>query len=142
MDQDSGGLGLNQDGTVTKNVYIDTPIFNNISGDVNWNHNREPYYVLTDAANITLNANIANVFWITPYQNETYAVVGGTPGQMITVFVYTSTNTTSYTLTFDGNYFNSQGPLSTGTTAAKMFTVNFINRGNNGWTEISRTGPM
>ena len=141
MDQDSGGLGLNQDGTVTKNVYIDTPIFNNISGDVNWNHNREPFFYLGDAAQIALNANLANVFEIVPMENETYSVVGGTLGQIITLYVYTS-GTTSYTLTFDGNYFNSQGPLSTGTTAGKMFTVNFINRGNNGWTEISRTGPM
>ncbi len=141
MDQDTSGLGLNQDSTVTSNVSVDAPLFNNVSGGVKWNHNREAFYYLTDAANITLNASIANVFWITPYQNETYSVVGGMPGQFITVFVYTSTNTTNYTLTFDGNYFNSQGPLQTGTTAGKTFTVTFVDRGA-AWTETGRTGPM
>lgn len=94
---------------------------------------------LTAGAAVAINANEAQVFSLTPGQNETITVTGGNAGQMLYVVITTS-GTTSRTLTFSTG-FKVTGTLATGTTSAKVFTICFVSDGTN-FNEVSRTAAM
>ncbi len=95
---------------------------------------------LTAGAVVSVDPNLGSVFKLTPGEDETLnAASVPSAGQRISLVVTTS-GTTSRTLTF-GTNFKSTGTLATGTTTAKVFTVNFVSDGVN-WNETSRTTAM
>lgn len=92
---------------------------------------------LTPSSTISLDPTLADVFTLTPGQDETInAASVPTTSQEITIHVLTS-GTTSRTLTF-GTNFKSTGTLATGTSDAKKFTIRFQSDGTT-FNEISRT---
>lgn len=81
----------------------------------------------------------SNVFSLIPNFAATLNATGGTAGCFYSIVVTTS-GTTSYTLTF-GTAFKTTGTLATGTSSAKVFTINFVYDGTN-FNEVSRTTAM
>jgi hypothetical protein len=94
---------------------------------------------LTPGATVAVNAALGDFFTLTPGEDETLNVTGGSTGQILCLLVTTS-GATSRTLTF-GTNFVSQGTLATGTTTAKRFMVKFLFDGTN-FIEMSRTAAM
>ncbi len=94
---------------------------------------------LTPGATVTLNCTLGDVFTLTPAESETINATNLAPGQRVSVVITTS-GTSSYTLTFSGN-FKVTGTLATGTTSGKVFTVTFISDGTN-LNEVARTTAM
>ncbi len=95
---------------------------------------------LTPGTTVSLNPALADVFTLTPAQDETInAASVNAKGQVIQLVITTS-GTTSRTLTFGSN-FKSTGTLATGVTTAKVFTIAFVSDGTN-YNELSRTTAM
>jgi len=81
-----------------------------------------------------------NIYTLTPAQTETInmgTIPSGCVGSYITLVITTS-GTTAYTLTF-GTNIKSQSTLSTGTTTAKTFVINYLIYSTTGVYEMSRT---
>jgi hypothetical protein len=96
------------------------------------------FAVLASAATVTITNSPAN-FSHTPTQSETINAPVQVAGKLIRLAITTS-GVTSYTLTF-GTGFKSTSTLSTGTTTAKVFTIEFVSDGTN-YNEGSRTTAM
>jgi hypothetical protein len=95
--------------------------------------------VLTAGATPSLNPALANVFTLTPGEDETIAAASAPAGQYVTIVV-TTTGASSRTLTF-GTKFKSTGTLATGTSSGKVFTITFVGDGTN-LNEVARTTAM
>ncbi len=94
---------------------------------------------LTPGATVTLNCTLGDVFTLTPAESETINATNLAAGQRVSVVITTS-GTSSYTLTFSGN-FKVTGTLATGATSGKVFTVTFVSDGTN-LNEVARTTAM
>ena len=81
------------------------------------------------------------LFTLTPAEGETInaTTTNAVKGRVYTIKVLTS-GTSSYTLTF-GTNFKTTGTLATGTTSAKVFTIQFVYDGST-FNEVSRTTAM
>ncbi|MDD4987066.1 MAG: hypothetical protein PHQ43_15115, partial [Dehalococcoidales bacterium] len=90
-------------------------------------------------ATVTLNCTLGDVFTLTPAESETINATNLAAGQRVSVVITTS-GTSSYTLTFSGN-FKVTGTLATGATSGKVFTVTFVSDGTN-LNEVARTTAM
>lgn len=95
--------------------------------------------VLTAGATPSLDPSLANVFTLTPGEDETIAAASAPAGQYVSIVVTTS-GSTSRTLTF-GTKFKTTGTLATGTVTAKVFTITFVGDGTN-LNEVARTTAM
>lgn len=85
---------------------------------------------------MTVNMN-TRVITITPSGACTFNGSGGVTGQTST-FVITTSGVSSFVLTWGTNY-KTTATLATGTTTAKMFTVEFLCTNGTQWIETSRT---
>lgn len=94
---------------------------------------------ITAGATPAINADLGNVWTLTPGEGETISVSGGSPGERYSLVVTTS-GTSSYTLTF-GTGFKTTGTLATGTSDAKVFVVSFVHDGIS-FKETGRTTAM
>lgn len=92
--------------------------------------------VVTPGATPTIDASLGSVFTLTPAEAESISIINMTVNQPITLIVLTS-GTSSYVLTFSTG-FKTTGTLTTGTTSARYFIVQFISDGTNVY-EVSRT---
>lgn len=86
---------------------------------------------------MSINATGIDVLNITPTNNCTFNLTGGTAGQRLTFVIITS-GTSSYTMTF-GTALNSSGTLTTGTVDQIAHTVTFLCINGGDFVEISRT---
>lgn len=84
----------------------------------------EEVQALTASATPAINPALGGVVTLTPGEDETISISGGTNGERLNLVVLTS-GTTSRTLTF-GTGFKSTGTLATGTTSGKYFVVSFV----------------
>lgn len=100
---------------------------------------KESVAVLTAGATPAIDAAAATIYTLTPGEDETISVTGGTQGELLRLIVTTS-GTTSRTLTF-GTGFKSTGTLATGTTSAKMFVVSWVHDGTQ-FVETGRTAAQ
>lgn len=89
---------------------------------------------------MTVSMGNATVFTITPTGSCTFNASGGVAGQSVT-FIITTSGTTAFTLTW-GTNFKVSATLSTGTTTAKVFAVNFTCKDGTLWVECGRTAAM
>lgn len=94
---------------------------------------------LASAATITFSPT-TTVTTHTPTQNETINFGTVTTAGTEIWFEVVTSGAVSYTITFGTNTKN-QGTLATGTTAGKVFIINFISDGTN-WVEVTRTTAM
>lgn len=99
----------------------------------------ETVVALTAGATVAIDAKAGGVFTLTPGEAETITISGGKNGETLKLVVTTS-GTTSRTLTF-GTGFKTTGTLATGTTDAKVFTMQFVCVGDT-FVELSRTTAM
>src|ERR1043166_6413428 len=75
---------------------------------------------------------------ITPTGSCTFNATGGYPGVEV-VFLFTTSGTTSFTMTF-GTNLRSSGPLATGIVSGKKFAVTWRSLPDGvTWMEMSRT---
>jgi len=78
---------------------------------------------------------------ITPSGACTFNATGGYPGVEV-VFIFTTSGTTSFTMTF-GTNLKSSGTLATGTVSGKKFAVVFRSLPDGvTWMEMSRTTAL
>jgi hypothetical protein len=92
---------------------------------------------LTSAATVTIDVSLGQVFKITPGEDITFSVSNHLPGDRFTLII--TTTSSSRTLTFTGGSdLYATGTLTTGTTAARIFTISFISDGLAMY-EVSRT---
>jgi hypothetical protein len=70
-----------------------------------------------------------SVVKVTPTATATYTTTVPPAGVKCTIIILTS-GATSFTITF-GTGFKSVGTLATGTTTARVFTLNFVSDGTN-----------
>lgn len=94
---------------------------------------------LAASAAISMDWNSGSYFTLTPNQTATITPSNGFVGQKVTLVILTS-GTSSYTLTFGGN-FKSAGTLATGTSTGKYFVLEFIYTGTN-YLEVSRKSAL
>lgn len=88
---------------------------------------------------VSLDPTLGQVFSITPSANVTLNSASVVSGQQISLIVLSS-GTTSYSINFSNN-FKTTGALSTGTTTAKNYTLDFVSDGTL-YYETSRTAAM
>jgi hypothetical protein len=100
---------------------------------------RGPATALGNTGTVSLDPALGDVFTTTPSGDMTINAASALLGARVSVIVTTS-GTTSRTLTF-GTSFKTTGTLATGTSASKVFSVNFIGDGTN-LNETSRTAAM
>lgn len=93
---------------------------------------------LTPGASTTIPA-LGTLFTEVPTQTQTFVAPAQVSGKTIR-FIFTTSGTTSYTLTF-GTGFKSQGTLATGTVSGKVFALEFVSDGTN-YNEVARTTAM
>lgn len=94
----------------------------------------------TGTMTVPMTSATQTVFNITPTGACTFNATGGTAGARMT-FIITTSGTSAFVLTW-GTNFKTTATLSTGTTTAKVFCVNFICRDGTNWYEIGRTTAM
>ena len=94
---------------------------------------------LTAGTTVAVDFSAANVYTLTPLQNETLNASGGIAGGYYSIIITTS-GTTSRTLTF-GTNFKTTATLATGTVTAKVFVITFVSNGTTFY-EVSRTIAM
>lgn len=96
-------------------------------------------FALTSGTPISINPTNGETQTLTPGASLTLNAVAVLPNKKL-YFVFTTSGTTSYTITF-GTNFKSTGTLATGTSSGKVFTVSFVGDGVN-YNEIARTTAM
>ena len=94
---------------------------------------------LATTGTVSLDPTQGQIFSITPSANVTLNTTSVVPGQVISLIVLTS-GTTSYSVNFATN-FKTTGALSTGTTTAKNYTLDFVSDTST-YYESSRTAAM
>lgn len=88
---------------------------------------------------VSLDPTLGSVFSLTPTANVTLNAASVVSGHQISLIVLSS-GTTSYSVNFSNN-FKTTGALSTGTTTAKNYVLNFVSDGTT-YYERSRTVAM
>jgi len=94
---------------------------------------------MTGTQTVNLNsATASGRYFVTPTGNITFNL--STSAQKDLYFVFTTSGTTSFTITF-GTNFTSQGTLATGVVSGKIFVVHFVCDGTKAY-EVARLGPL
>lgn len=94
----------------------------------------------TGTMTVPMTSATQTVFNITPTGACTFNATGGIAGARMT-FIVTTSGTSAFILTW-GTNFKTTATLSTGTTTAKVFCVNFICKDGTNWYETGRTTAM
>lgn len=94
----------------------------------------------TGTMTVPMTSATQTVFNITPTGACTFNATGGIAGARMT-FIITTSGTSAFVLTW-GTNFKTTATLSTGTTTAKVFCVNFICKDGTNWYETGRTTAM
>jgi len=91
----------------------------------------------TGAVSVPMTSSVVTV---TPTGNITFnAAITGKPTQQVT-FIVTTSGVVIFVLSWATN-FRSSGPLNTGVTSGKVYTISFQSDGTK-WNETGRTGPL
>jgi hypothetical protein len=97
------------------------------------------YIVLADGT-VTMTFATNMVVKVTPTATATFTTTVPAAGTRVTLIILTS-GTTSRTITF-GTGFKAVGTLATGTTSARVFTIDFISDGTNLYEDGARSTAM
>ena len=95
---------------------------------------------LIASATVTIDCGAANIFTLTPGQDETINTFGIVAGKVYWLVILTS-GVTSRILTF-GTGFKSSGTLTTGTVSGRYFVMSFIAADTSNLIELSRTAAL
>jgi hypothetical protein len=112
-----------------------TMTFPNVSSNISLNAKG----TLTNGSPVTVAFGSNNLYTLTPNISQTLNATGGIAGGYYS-FIFTTSGTTSYTLTF-GTNFKTAGTLSTGIVSGKVYVITFICDGTTFY-EVSRTVAM